>query len=332
MANTVTDPTWVKAKPHGSAEKQVGHADPNSRTDVINRAEKGIVAVLKRMLNGLVDGVTVDLTDQTTTTGIDSVIQIVPRGYLVGLGLANNGSDATNDIDIAAGICADSTAAKTLKLTSTLTKRLDAAWAVGTNQGGLDTGAIADTTYHVWLIKRSDTGVVDALFSTSASAPTMPASYDYKRRIGSIIRAAGAIVLFTQAGDYFQLLVPRGEWSENIPATTAQTKTLAFVPTGINVVWHGWLNLIMTAAGAAMGLLLTDLATTDTAPTAAGAGIGGQLTLNADTDVAQTHGGVEVLVRTNTSAQIRARSSSTTGTPSWHATSRGWWDTRGRDS
>ena len=40
-------------------------------------------------------------------------------------------------------------------------KRLDAAWAVGTNQGGLDTGAEGVSTwYHLWLIKRTDWSAV----------------------------------------------------------------------------------------------------------------------------------------------------------------------------
>jgi len=75
-----------------------------------------------------------------------------------------------------------------LRLTAAITKRLDASWTVGTGNGGLDTGTkTAGVLYHVWLIKRSDTGVVDALFSTSATAPTMPSGYDKKRWLGWII-------------------------------------------------------------------------------------------------------------------------------------------------
>jgi hypothetical protein len=40
----------------------------------------------------------------------------------------------------------------------------------------------------MWLIRRSDTGVADVLFSASASSPAMPTNYDSKRRIGSEIR------------------------------------------------------------------------------------------------------------------------------------------------
>jgi hypothetical protein len=72
----------------------------------------------------------------------------------------------------------------------------------------LDTGAVGDGTYHCFEIQRSDTGNVDFLSSLSATAPTMPANYDRKRRIGSIIRASGAIRLFQQNGDVFNLRNP----------------------------------------------------------------------------------------------------------------------------
>lgn len=259
----------------------------------------------------------------------ESPTNTLPRSYLAGLTLSNNATDPTNDIDIAVGTCQNSTNAHNLILASALTKRLDAAWTVGTNQGGLDTGTIANDTYHVHLIKRSDTGVVDALFSLSATAPTMPASYDFRRRIGSIIRAGGTIVAFTQDGDYFQVNVPVNEWNENIAGTTAVTKTLTRVPTGINALWHGFLALRTPIAGATMAILASDLATTDTAPVTVPSGGIGQVFSNPQAAILDDGG--EVQVRTNTSAQIRMRANSTTGTPSWGGTSKGWWDRRGRD-
>lgn len=156
------------------------------------------------------------------------------RGHIYGLTLSNNVSDATNDIDIAAGDCASDDAIPSLMtLSSTLTKRLDAAWAVGTGNGGLDTGSIANTTYHVWLIQRSDTGVVDALFSASATSPTMPANYDRKAYVGPIIRSGGAILGFSQNGDTYLLntaITDRSSTSSFSSDLLALT-----VPTGIVV-------------------------------------------------------------------------------------------------
>lgn len=73
----------------------------------------------------------------------------MPRSYLAGAALSNNGTDATNDIDIAAGACRDSTNAVDITIAA-MTKRLDANWAAGTNQGFRNSAAaITDTTYHV---------------------------------------------------------------------------------------------------------------------------------------------------------------------------------------
>lgn len=114
------------------------------------------------------------------------------QGYATGLALTTNATDAANDVDIAVGAAAaDTSPYYLMQLTSALTKRIDANWAVGTNQGGLDTGSVQTAaTYYIWLIQRSDTGVVDALFSTSSTAPTMPTNYDRKRLIGTLIRAS----------------------------------------------------------------------------------------------------------------------------------------------
>jgi len=133
-----------------------------------------------------------------TSNGVDVLwsTPVSPRSAVQGLTYANNGTDATNDIDIATGSAMDATNAVMMVLGSALTKRLDAAWAVGNNQGGLDTGSIADTDYFIWLINRPDTDVTDVLFSTSATSPTMPTSYTYKKLIGWFKRVSAAIVAF----------------------------------------------------------------------------------------------------------------------------------------
>src|SRR3990167_1002756 len=130
---------------------------------------------------------------------------------LTGLGLSN-GTDATNDIDIAVGACLSEDAAiadrVSMSLTSILVKQLDAVWAVGTNAGMRATGlAIANTTYHIFLIKRPDTGVVDVAADTSATganiAANTDAAYTKVRRIGAealmnvyIERSTNAFLLY----------------------------------------------------------------------------------------------------------------------------------------
>lgn len=240
-------------------------------------------------------------------------------GLLYGLTLSNNVSDATNDIDIAAGIAIDATNAKFMKLASGLTKRLDAAWAVGTNQGGLDTGSIANTTYHMWLIMRSDTGVVDVLFSTSASSPTMPTNYDYKRRIGAIVRSGGAIRAFVQTGDMFLWSVPISDVNASDPGTSAVTATLS-LPTGIVV------NALITGGLEANSatdfrLLFTALSQADTAPSST------LFTLKSNEISTPSS---DLIIPTNTSAQVRYRLNLSTASAIVTIKTSGWEDTRGR--
>ena len=60
-----------------------------------------------------------------------------------------------------------------------------AASLASSGAGGLDTGAEgSDTTYYLWLIRKSSDGTMNGLFSTSSSSPTMPSGYDQKRLIG----------------------------------------------------------------------------------------------------------------------------------------------------
>src|SRR3990167_8496566 len=158
-------------------------------------------------------------------------------GDLTGLGLSH-GVDTDHDITIAVGAAASYHATITsrvlLNLTTALTKQIDAAWAVGTNQGGLFSGAVGNTTwYHVFLIRRSDTGVVDAGFDTSVTAANIPASYDQYRRIGSVLTDGAANILaFVQDGDWFAWAAPVLDVDSDNPGTNAVTATLTVTSGG----------------------------------------------------------------------------------------------------
>jgi len=236
---------------------------------------------------------------------------------LTGLGLANNGADATNDIDIAVGAAASADAAIAnrvfMSLTSALTKQLDVNWVVGTNQGGLDTGAIGNNTYHVHLIQRVDTGVVDVLFSLSATAPTMPTNYTKSRRIGSIVRVSAAIKAFKQDGDWFDWVDPVLDVNNGATGTGANTATLT-LPVGIVVIAR--INLQTNDT-----LYWSPLDVTDSAPSASIA----PLATTGD-DVAGTVFG-NMHIRTNTSAQVRYRALANSTA---RAATTGWIDRRSK--
>lgn len=258
--------------------------------------------------------------DGSQLTGLPAIPPPL-RGHIFGLAISNNTTDATNDIDIAAGeATSEGTSPALLTLASSLTKRVDAAWAVGSGNGGLDTGSVADGTYHVWLIKRSDTGVVDALFSTSATSPTMPTNYDRKRRLGSFIRSAGANAAFVQFNDKFLLKTPFV--TSAATATSGSLITLAGFPTGLR------LDPII-AAWNLSGSLITYLSSPDTTDLdpSVNAPPGFEIRVAASGAIPSTGFAANHLM-TNTSAQIRHRSSGTGGT--LYVATRGWIDARGR--
>ena len=158
------------------------------------------------------------------------------RGYIAGFRTLVNATDYVNDIDVQDGECRDATNAEDIVLAAPMTKRLDAFWSAGTNQGGLDqTGSLVNGTYHIFVIKRIDTQVVDVLFSPSAVSPILPSGYSYQRRIGSFLRENGVISGYEQDGDYFFKDAPITE--DNMCGSqtlgTTQVLTLLRVPRGI---------------------------------------------------------------------------------------------------
>ena len=242
-----------------------------------------------------------------------------PRSYLAGLTLSTAGSSSTSGI--AAGVAADSTSAAIMQLTSAYTKTTSA-WAVGAGNGGLDTGTIAaNTWYHVYLIERTDTGVVDVQFSLSATAPTLPTNYTLFRRIGSMkTDGSSHWIQFTQNGDQFLWYVAVNDVNVTNLSTAAVLYALS-VPTGVKVfaLNRGYIN-----NATATNLLITSPDESDQSPqTVAGNNTGFQMGNNVTTPLGQ------IQTLTNTSAQIRARAANASTT--LVLATYGWIDRRGRD-
>jgi hypothetical protein len=171
-----------------------------------------------------------------------------PPSYISGLTYANNATDATNDIDIATGAARSSDDTEDLVLASALTKQLDAAWAVGTAAGGLDTGAIGNSDYYIHLIKRTDTAVVDVLFSLSPTAPTMPADYTKRRLIGWFKRVGGTIVAFNTYetdGGGLELLWNSPTLDVNLSNTLTTARRTDAVKVPLNFSTEAHLNVLI---------------------------------------------------------------------------------------
>lgn len=252
----------------------------------------------------------------------------VLQKYVTGLFLSNSVGDPTNDIDISTGCAIDFGLLDSMILVASITKRLDAPWSVGTNAGGLDTGSIADGTYHVWLIKRSDTGVVDVLFSLSASAPTMPTGYNRKALIGSIIRESGAIVLFTQIGNWFQRTTPKQDVSANNPGTSGVLRTLS-VPTGLKVkVKVRWI-FSLAAGGIGAHAVVTSPDETDAAPSSTATPGSNATQFGGDAGRNFQHA-VELETFTDTSSQVRTRVDYSDANLDIYGVTVGWYHPRGQ--
>lgn len=252
-------------------------------------------------------------TPPTITTTLSPAL--VPN-YISGLTLSTAGSSAT--MSIAAGVANDTTNTTLMNLSAAIAKTT-ASWAVGNAQGGLDTGAIAiNTWYHFYEIERVDTAVVDVVFSTNATTPTLPTNYTIYRRIGSgRTNGSSQWTLFTQTGNNFI-------WSASVvdsPAglTTSRVNQVLTVPTGV-VVTALFRTVFVNGTGGTVALIITSPQESDQTPV-----------VNGLADIEMLSGGVvasNFSRLTNTSAQVGLRGTVTGGITLAFNTY-GWVDTRG---
>jgi hypothetical protein len=249
------------------------------------------------------------------------------RGYLSGLTLATLGSSST--FSVAAGVATSSDFTTLMKLPSSLGKTTGA-WAVGSGNGALDTGSITPTTwYHVFLMQRQDTGVVDICVSITVTGCTtggnIPSAYTLFRRIGSMKTDGSAHwILFVQNGDEFLWALAVQDYSSAVGTTAVQTIQLLSVPTGVKVDAILSAGVAVGSATDARGFILSPDASSNTPGTNTW-NIGA---LAPSGDQFYTY----LSIRTNTSGQvIAAVNSATAGTYLFIGT-QGWVDRRGRDN
>lgn len=245
------------------------------------------------------------------------------QNYLTGLTIANDntGGNVANDISVAAGGATDSGNASFMALAAALSqKHVNVAWASGSNAGCLDTGAVGNNTYWIFLIQQTTGGSnVDVLCSLSPTAPTMPTNYTLKRRIGGIVRIAAANELFTQIGNYFYLTAYGHDINNQNVGTTATSYTLASIPNGValQVIGNG---CVFATAATSMANFYPTFVTDQS------------VVYGAFANVRDTSSGtgqcVQLIVPTNATAQIRARGASAGATIDWDSVA--WIDTRGQ--
>lgn len=255
-------------------------------------------------------------------------LSAIPRGHLWGMTVSNNGTDATNDLDIAAGACAsdDATDANRVLLNpGALTKQIDAVWAAGNAAGGrISSESLVNGTWHVYAFRRSG-GTDDICFSQSLT-PTLPDSGTNKRRIGSILRESAAIVAFSQNGDEFLRKTAILDYNTTNPGTSAVLATLS-VPTGVSV--RALCRALARSTSATHGVILySSPDETDQAPSTSAA----PLASGPNYNVGNADWPQPLALRTNASGQIRFRLSFSDANVTVRIAPYGWIDTRGREN
>lgn len=140
-----------------------------------------------------------------------------------GCNISNNSVNPNTQVDITIGQYWDSTYMSKITLSTALTKRLDASWAAGNAQGGLDTGSPANSTdYYIFIISKAD-NTPDVLFSASSSIPLMPSGYIFKKLIGIFRTDSGGHIIPAVYTRHNNLL--RVEYKSLITETTTITST-----------------------------------------------------------------------------------------------------------
>jgi hypothetical protein len=214
VSGTDYDVAWedapVVAEPYASTPEMNGSASAGSsadysRGDHVHPVDTSRAPLASPTFTGVPAGPTASLgtnTTQLATTAFVIANAPAPAAgttigkQINGLVPANNAVTPLTKLDVSAGNARSSDLTTDIVLSVGITK-IEGAWAVGTGNGGLDSGSTfaANTSYHIYVIYHPTGPVVDILFSTSATAPTMPSGYTKKRRIGTFqTDSAGDIV------------------------------------------------------------------------------------------------------------------------------------------
>ena len=244
-----------------------------------------------------------------------SAAPALPRAYIDGLMLSWS---STTVFGIAAGVARNSLNGANLALAAAWTKTT-AAWAAGSGNGSMDTGAFARNAWHyVFLIAKAD-GTTDILLSLSATAPALPATYVIFRRIGALRgNNSTQLAKFWQVGSLFYLDVPVNDVNVSNLSTSRVLYTVTVPPL---MRWLGAWNGGQPGDNAGQ-VLITSGGQADTPPTTTVFSLGLLQSYSPNSSTQQP-------VFVNASSQIGARASA--ASTSFVVTTFGWEDLRGQD-
>lgn len=260
---------------------------------------------------------------------------IPARGYIDGFQTRRDLADTDHIIEIEAGIARDSTNTRTMERTTQISKSiLGGTWVEGDNNGGFPSALTltAGETYHVFLIRKTSDGSIDAGFDTALNAANLlldATGYLEFLLIWSIILDGSSnIESYIQHGSYNVWTTPRLDVDLTDPALTEIIHTLDFVPKGISVEADVGITLSPTSTSNPGTELIYGPGDGDSLPTPV---LGSTAVFGSMRGDARTiEGAVRIL--TNTSRQIRTRISSSNAALHQYITVSGWIHPRGKDA
>lgn len=250
-------------------------------------------------------------------------VAAAPRGHIFGLELSNNATDASHDLDIAAGECAsDASTPVMITLGAGITKRLDATFAEGTGNGGMASGNSLgpSRTLVIWAISKAD-GTADVIAtdgSGDALSLTLPTGFVNKRVI-MLLRTDGSSSVrgFSQRGDTILWDSTSADVEAVNPGTSAVLRSLS-LPSLRPVEALGVVTLLQNDVDTTVAVLISSLDQTDQTPV-----VGGAHTLSLHSYAAsRTTTGFRV--RTNAIGQIRSRLSVSNANTTLYLTTEGY--------
>nr|WP_260692927.1 hypothetical protein [Rhizobium laguerreae] len=168
------------------------------------------------------------LATKADTTAIGSFID--------GLLLSNNSGSPNTQIDFAAGSVRSGSSF--VSNPSSITKRINGTWAVGTANGGLDAGSVAaNATYFAYALRKDSDLSFDVVLSTSATiagvTTTLLTGYTIVKQIGVVLTDGSSIIrpFVMYPHDFYQWVTPIRE-ATNVAISTSSALLAITVPNG----------------------------------------------------------------------------------------------------
>lgn len=232
----------------------------------------------------------------------------------------SNGTDTEHDLNFTAGNAQADDGSLVFSVVA-LTKRIDATWVAGNNQGGLGTGTVANNTpYYCYAIYNPTTLVSDILFTATKGSPTLPSGYTKKCYIGACHTDGSAnirngIWAYGKNSYTFTLNNLIQDLSSTNPGTSAVLRTIT-APSGPKVYPLAVYGHIQVATGSTFYGLFSSIYQSDTVPSATAF----TNYVGAGSDISLYSG----LIELNSSRQIRSRVSFSDGATLLRINTFGW--------